>query len=143
MKADLQLPMDVAVLIPHRAPLRLVDRLLEAVDQYGVVESVVHPGSVLLDHDGVLDPVAMIELMAQAYAALKGYKDLTSDLPPKRGFLVGIRNFNVTGRVLVEDRLQIRVETIGSMGGFAVAAGEVWQGKNVVAEGTIKVWVSE
>ena len=143
MKADLQLPMDVSVLIPHQPPLRLVDRLLEAVDQYGVVESVVHPGSVLLDQDGVLDPVAMIELMAQAYAALKGYNDLTNAIQPKKGFLVGIRDFNVRGRAREGDRLHIRVETIGSTGMFSLAAGEVRQGKNVVAEGTIKVWISE
>jgi len=143
MKAKFPLPMDVAALIPHRPPLRLIDRLLEAGDQYGVVESIVHPENVLLDQDGVLDPVAMIELMAQSYAALKGYEDLMNDRPSKRGFLVGIRDFNVTGRALEGDRLRVRVETIGSTGGFALAAGDVRHGKVTVAEGTIKVWVQE
>jgi predicted hotdog family 3-hydroxylacyl-ACP dehydratase len=85
----------------------------------------------------------MIELMAQAYAALKGYQDLANDRAPRRGFLVGLRDFHVMGRALEGDRLRIKVETIGSTGGFAMAAGEVRHEGVMVAEGTIKVWIPE
>jgi predicted hotdog family 3-hydroxylacyl-ACP dehydratase len=143
MKTDFALPMHVGTLIPHEPPLRLIDRLLEVKDRYGIAEAVVRPENVLIDEDGGLDPVAMIELMAQSYAALKGYEDLINGRPKQKGFLVGIAEFRLTGRAIRGQRLRIKVERVGSTGGFSLAEGEVRHRDQVVAVGTIKIWIPE
>jgi predicted hotdog family 3-hydroxylacyl-ACP dehydratase len=143
MTTDLTLPMPVEALIPHEPPLRLIDRLLEVKDGYAITETFVRPENVLIDEDRSLDPVAMIELMAQSYAALKGYDDLINGRPKKKGFLVGIAEFRMIGRAIGGQRLRIRVERTGSTGGFALADGEVRHRGKMVAAGTIKIWVPE
>ena len=143
MTTDYPLPMHVKGLIPHEPPLRLIDRLLAANDQRGIAEAVIRPESPLLNEDGGLDPAAMIELIAQAYAAMKGYEELISGRSSQKGFLVGIADFQLAGRAREGQRLRITVETVGSMGGFALAEGEVYQGDEQIAAGTIKVWIPE
>jgi predicted hotdog family 3-hydroxylacyl-ACP dehydratase len=142
-KVDHSLPMDVNTLIPHERPMRLIDRLLKAEEQSGIAEAIVQPESPLLDEDGCLEPVVMIELIAQTYAAMKGYQDLSSGRSSRKGFLVGISDFHVVGRTRAGQRLRIKVETVGSTGGFALAEGEVYQEGERVAAGAIKVWVPE
>jgi hypothetical protein len=43
MVTDIKLPANAALLVPHRPPLLLVDRLLEFTGKAGVVESVIAP----------------------------------------------------------------------------------------------------
>jgi len=139
----LSLPIQAEMLIPHGSPLRLVDRLLEVENRSGVAEASVRADGVLLGEDGSLDPVAMIELMAQSYAAVKGYDDLCKGRAVGRGFLVGIRHFSVMGRAFVGDLLRIRVKTIGMIEGFFVAEGEVLREGQTMATGTLKLWVPQ
>jgi predicted hotdog family 3-hydroxylacyl-ACP dehydratase len=143
MKTELSLPMAVEMLIPHRPPLRLVDRLLDYKDHSGVLSSIVLSDNVLLCDDGSMDPLAMLELIAQAYAAVKGYEDLLHEKPMKKGFLVGIRKIHFKGRAFVGDRLRITVSTVGAIEGFAVVEGEVLREGKVIASGTIKLWITE
>jgi 3-hydroxyacyl-[acyl-carrier-protein] dehydratase len=76
MGNDLTLPFPTERLVPHRPPLCLVKRLLEFSGQTGVVEAVIEPDNIFLNADGSLPPLAAIELIAQASAAVKGYDDL-------------------------------------------------------------------
>lgn len=87
----LTLPMEAEKLVPHRLPMRLIDRLMEADGKNGMVEACVSADSPLVSLDGELEEVALIELMAQSYAAIKGYSDLACGKPIKQGFLVGVK----------------------------------------------------
>ena len=82
---DLALPVTVDMLLPHRLPMCLVDRLVEFDDNSGVVEACIGPDSLLVDKDGTLDRVVLIELIAQSYAAVKGYSDLLGGKEIKKG----------------------------------------------------------
>jgi len=135
--------MSVKRLIPHRPPLLLVDRLLEFKDQSGLIEATVMSDNILLCDDGGIDQIAMAELIAQSYAAVKGYDDLLHDKPVKKGFLVGIRKIHFNYRAFVGDRLLINVSTIASIGGFTVVEGKVMHDDDVIASGTIKLWLPE
>jgi 3-hydroxymyristoyl/3-hydroxydecanoyl-(acyl carrier protein) dehydratase len=141
-KADLSLPIPAEMLIPHRAPLRMVDRLVQfdRRNQAGVVESVVLPENVLVGDNGFLDPVAMAELIAQSYAALIGYEYLLQGRTVQQGYLVGIRNIQFCGRAFRGDRLHIAVKTVKAMEEFAVGWGEVVREGQVIGFGTIKTW---
>ncbi len=138
----LTLPLEVEQLIPHRLPMRLVDRLLAIDGKNGVVEAMVVVDSPLVAADGRLEDVALIELLAQAYAAVKGYCDLLDDKPVKQGFLVGIKKLTWLKSALAGDCLRIEIRTLAELGDFAVAEGDVWCGNTMLAHGEIKVWIN-
>ena len=77
----------------------------------------------MADGEGKIDEVAFMELIAQSYAAFKGYMDRRNGKPPGEGFLVGVRNLEVTGRAYAGDRLLTSIRTVTAFGGFAVVEG--------------------
>jgi predicted hotdog family 3-hydroxylacyl-ACP dehydratase len=135
--------MEASLLIPHRVPMRLVDTLLSVNDGCAVTESLFPQTAMMADGDGRIDEVAFVELIAQSYAAFKGYLDRMGDKPPGEGFLVGIRHLEITGKAYAGDRLLTSLRTITSFGGFAVVEGSVTRGDETVASGVIKLWIVE
>ena len=118
----------------------MVDRLLQVDGKNGVVEALVSSESPLVCSDGRLDDVVLAELMAQAYAAIKGYCDKLEKIPAKQGFLVGIKKVERLLSAQAGDRLRIKVNTMAELGDFSVAEGEVWRDDDLLAKGEIKVW---
>jgi 3-hydroxyacyl-[acyl-carrier-protein] dehydratase len=141
MRIDLTLPMPAETFIPHRLPMRLVENLLSYGDAAGTVESLPAADGVLTGSDGVLDEVALVELLAQSYAVIKGYDDLLNDKEISQGYLVGVKKLRITGRARAGERLLVRIKTIGSFEGFAVAEGEIERAEEIIATGTIKLWI--
>jgi len=130
-------------LIPHRTPMRLVDTLLSVHEGCGVTESVLPRTSMMADGEGRLDEVTFLELIAQSYAAFKGYMDLLEGKPAGEGFLVGVRHMEFTGRAHAGDRLRTSIRTVTSFGGFAIVEGSVTRGDETIASGSIKLWLVE
>ena len=134
------LPAPAEAVIPHRPPMLLVDRLLTCADHAGSAEALVRRDSPLVDDDGALDPTALIELLAQSYALVRGYEALLAGKALGEGFLVGLRKAEVLGQAHAGDLLTVAVRTEAQLEGFAVAAGEVLLGQTVLARGSIKVY---
>lgn len=143
MTTDLSLPMPAEMLVPHKAPFCLITRLLEFGDQGGTVETLLSGDNILLDEDGELEPLALIELIAQSYAAVKGYDDLIKGREAKKGFLVDVRHFRFHDPCREGDRLIIKVRAVGTIGGFAVAGGDVICNGRIIASGKVKLWIPE
>jgi predicted hotdog family 3-hydroxylacyl-ACP dehydratase len=139
---DLTLPLPAEALIPHRLPMRLVDRLTACDPGAGSGTVVALPSeeSLLLTREGRLDPLALFEMIAQAYAAVKGYENLINGRPVRGGYLVGIRRGRVQGSAFPGDRLAISVETEMTLGDFSVARGTVSREGRSMASAVIKVW---
>jgi predicted hotdog family 3-hydroxylacyl-ACP dehydratase len=127
-------------LIPHRAPMRLVDTLVSVNDGCAVAESVLPRSAIMADGEGKIDEVAFVELIAQSYAAFRGYMDRMDGKPPIEGFLVGVRDLAVAGRAYAGDRLLTSIRTVAAIGGFAVVEGAVTRGDETLASGTLKLW---
>lgn len=141
--ATLTLPCSAAELLPHRPPMQLVDRLLASDGNAAVAETFPAADHLFANADGSLDPVALVEMFAQTYAAMQGFEDLRFGRPVKEGFLVGIRRIRVEGTARVGERLEVMVRTIGAIDGFAVAEGEVRRGDTVLAAGSLKLWIPD
>lgn len=140
-KKELILPVDAELLVPHRRPMCLIDSLVEYRDESGVVEAVVGRENPLVGEEGILDRTSFVELVAQAYAAFKGYHDMLHGMPVKKGFLVVVKCMECKGDVVAGDRLRISVETISEVGGFAVAEGTITRGNEIVAKGSLTLWI--
>jgi predicted hotdog family 3-hydroxylacyl-ACP dehydratase len=137
------LPINAMELIPHRPPLCLIDKLISYENEAGCVTARIKADHPFIHIDGKLEPTALIEIVAQAYAAIVGYRDLTEGKSVERGFLVGIRKFQIHHPAKVGDQLQIEVATIGKFSGFAVAEGQISCNNRIIANGSIKLWTAE
>ncbi len=141
-KEDLALPVPVEMLLPHRRPMCLVDRLVEFDDNSGIVEAHIANDSLLVDRNGTLDRIVFIELIAQSYAAVRGYSDLLGGKNIKKGFLVAAKRIEIKGQAAAGDLLRIKVTTTSEVGDFNIADGVVMKGDEVLAAGNITVWIS-
>ena len=141
METEPTLPSPVKALIPHRKPLCMIDRLIDIKAHGGTAEAEVTSDNVMADEAGQLHPFAAAEMIAQTYAAVKGYEVRLSGKPVQQGFLVGIRKIQFLKLVFVGDVLRINVDTVGAISGFAVVKGQVTRNQEVIAEGEIKLWI--
>ena len=141
MTKNLPLPVPVEMLLPHRKPMCLVDRLVEFTDGSGVVEAVVGPEGPLIGEDGSLDRIAFIELIAQSFAAVRGYSDLLNGKEVKKGFLVAAKEIRIKKAAATGDVLRISITTTGEFGDFTLGDGVVAKGGEVLASGSITVWI--
>lgn len=82
----------VAELVPHAAPMLLLDRIIESGDDYLVTELTVRADG-LFDVAGRVPAFVGLEYMAQSIAAFSGLRSYRSGEPPKMGFLLGTRRY--------------------------------------------------
>ena len=130
-------------LLPHRPPMVLIDRLVDWEPDGGRVEATAPANGPAVGPGGNIEPPALIEMTAQACAAVSGFGSLQGGGAPTRGALVGISRFEFGEPARAGASLTIAVRIVGRMGPFAMAEGEVRSGPAVLARGTLKLWVSE
>ncbi|MCL2310770.1 MAG: 3-hydroxylacyl-ACP dehydratase [Proteobacteria bacterium] len=82
----------IAEYLPHRPPMVLLDRLVDAVGSHVVCEVAIQVDSPFCDGAAVPGWVG-IEYMAQTIGALAGWRALDKQLPVRIGFLVGTRHY--------------------------------------------------
>ena len=96
-------------LLPHRAPMILIDRLLEASEQGATCEVTITARSLFLEAAGVPAFVG-IEYMAQSIAAYGGYHSYQAGEPIGVGLLLGTRHLTSSCPFFALDqRLHIQV----------------------------------
>lgn len=139
----MELPLDAEVLIPHRKPMRLIDRLNE-YDGKSASASARFSADCpfVIDHNGTIERSALLELTAQTYAAAKGYEDLSDGNDPLQGYLVGISKAVFYGDACAGQDLLVRVRTEETFDDFYLAAGEVWHHDTVLLKATLKIWIN-
>jgi predicted hotdog family 3-hydroxylacyl-ACP dehydratase len=138
----LTFPLDAASLLPHAGSMRCLDRLLSSDETAAVAEAVLPPDHCLL-HDGAVRPEGFVELAAQTAGAMQGYDRLRQGLAPAPGFLVGVQNFEVSGRILAGDTVRIKVRLEAELGSLSIVAASLFVEDGLVAHGNLKVYVPE
>jgi radical SAM protein with 4Fe4S-binding SPASM domain len=139
-KEIMTLPVAVDALIPQKSSMRLVDRLVSVGERVAVVEADVRPENPFLRSDGTLDEAYHMELIAQAAAAMNGFRCLRPTGDTQKGYLLGARNIKTRGQTRLGDKLAVRVFKATRYGDFGIIEGRVSRGDEVLAEGEIKVW---
>lgn len=143
MAIEIKLPMSAEQLVPHRAPFLFVSNLLEFSGDIGVVESVIAPDNLFLDEDNSLREITMIEIMAQAAAAVKGFSHLQNEEDIKKGFLVDCKEFIFMKKCYVGETLLCHIAITKSFSGFSILTGSIKRDGEELASGTLKLWVPE
>lgn len=140
----IELPKDAEVFIPHRKTMRLIDSLIESDGDSAVAEACFEADSpFVIDDSGRIEPMALVELIAQSYAAGKGYEDLSDGKDASKGFLVSISKAHFEGVAFAGRKLVIKVSTQESFDDFYIATGEVFQEEQMVAKASLTIWVDK
>lgn len=83
-------------LIPHRPPMMLIDEVVDEVEEGLIAVTRPDPRAWYADADGSMPAWIGIELMAQSISAWAGLQAWKEGMPPRRGFLVGTREYTST-----------------------------------------------
>ena len=137
----MSLPADTEAFMLHRSPMRLVRRLLCLDADYAEGETTLQTGDVGVDSQGKVEAAALLELVAQTYAAAQGYKDRQADKASNKGYLVGAQDFHIERRPPAGQRLLIKIKSSCSFGDFYFVDGQVLCEGCRVAGGTLKIWL--
>lgn len=131
-------------LLPHRPPMLLLDTVVGVEDRRMVCTGTVRGDCPFL-RDGVLSPPALLEVMAQATAALAGHTGrLAGNDEISPGYLVGARELTFADEVVrVGDELVADVKLCQAIAGYGSYEGHVRRGDTVLCEGTLKVFRRE
>jgi predicted hotdog family 3-hydroxylacyl-ACP dehydratase len=135
------LPVEAGTLIPHGPTIRLVDKIVEVGERRAVAEYRIPADSPLVDSAGRFDECAVIELIAQSFAACHGFHLSAGERPLHKGLLLGVRNLSISGTARVGDTLRIEIHKQVRFGDFSVIEGIVYgAGGNILGRGEIKLW---
>lgn len=135
------LPVPAADLMPHGRPVRLIEKLLEVHARGGRASAIIREGGLFVNPGGALDHTAYLELIAQTYAALKGWRDRQHGQPPRLGYLVGATGVECIGTARVGDRLTTTIQETGTFGAFKLVQGHVYVRDQRLSCGQLKLWL--
>ncbi|MGE0710984.1 MAG: hypothetical protein AB7N76_28100 [Planctomycetota bacterium] len=145
--------MDPLELIPHRAPIRCLDRAVHCAADEAIAEQD------LANRDGAAQDLAeqdphleagqlwtggLIEGLAQTAALLAAAPLLEGERPaegtaPLRGVLASVRGFEVLRRPRAGETVRYTVRPLTRLGGALLIAGEAHVGEELVARGRLQL----
>ena len=134
----------VDTLVPHKKPMLLVDEILSVTEPDARVKSVVRPDHLFLREDGTLSPEALIEIVAQSFAACEAQRrELAGLSTDGGGYMASVRDFEIFTPVRQGDELVTRVTLKDDFMGTRIVAGEIFRGAEKVAAGTVYIFMWE
>ncbi len=127
---------DLAQLLPHRPPFRLIDRVLDADLTAGTLTAarlITADDPLYPQPEPALPGTLVIEALCQAAACLNGLLlraavETRSTEPPHRGYLVALTDFRFHDVVQTGETLVLKVMREGSLGAmqaFAATASAI------------------
>ncbi len=134
------LPVAVDRIIPQQAPMRIIDRLEKVGERTGEVSVSISNDMLFVRDDGTLDETAYLELIAQAVAALNGFKALGVDNKVVDGLLLGAKRLEIFGTARIGETLTVSIFKYAYYGDFGVVKGRVMCGDELLAQGEVKFW---
>jgi predicted hotdog family 3-hydroxylacyl-ACP dehydratase len=134
-------PLPIERLLPQRPPMLLLDRLLSCTASEGTADARISAGNLFRLPDDTIHEAALFELMAQAYAAVRGFQDSLAGKPASIGYLAGITRAVVHGAARVGDRLTVSVRQTALLQPFVRAEARVVRDGDLLAEGELTLFV--
>lgn len=132
----------VAELLPHRAPMVLIDRVLDAGADFLVAEVRIEPGIPFFEDGPGVPSWVGIEYMGQAIAALGGLRARRAGGPPCSGLLVGCRRYTSTVAAFAPGRrLEVEVKETETGARSMSSFDGVIRDTDVLARSSISVYL--
>lgn len=133
---------DIKDLLPQRAPILMVDELLEVNGEEAQSSFTVRPGNFFLDGEGRLEASGLIEHIAQSASAFAGYRArLAGAEEPPVGYIGEVKNFRCHHCPQTGDELRTIVRLGPEVEGVMLLSGETRIGEKIVAETQMKIFI--
>ena len=130
-------------LLPHAAPMILVERIVSFDERSGRVEVIVRANHPFATSEGVPAHLGL-EYLAQACGALTGCWAKSAAGPVRIGLLLGTRQYRAAEALFpIGARLTACVELVGRNAGMAVFDCRLLDGEKLVAEAQLNVYQPE
>lgn len=133
---------DITDYIPHRRPMVMVDKLVEASDQHAVSGLVVEEDNVLVDA-GHLTEAGLVENMAQTAALQLGFRSRSQQRRIPMGYLAAVSDLRIDRLPLVNDSLRTTIRITNHIGDIVIAYAQVEVGRETYCSGEMKVFVKQ
>ncbi len=133
-------PIDALSLIPQRKPIVLIDKLLFSDEQRSVTSFSVSDDCVFVT-DGELSAAGLMENIAQTCAARIGF--VYWNRPLRIGVVGALKNFTVTRLPHAGETLTTTIRKVLFVEPALVVNAVTRIGEEVVAEGEMKVFLTE
>lgn len=129
--------MDPLTLLPHQAPIRVLDRVISLDPSEAVAEQDVGASSAHLRGDELWEG-ALIEGLAQTAALLAAAAPGDHEPRPVRGMLVALRALELARRPRRGETVRYAIRPQTRLGGAILVRGEASVGEEVVARGRLQ-----
>ncbi|MCB9566572.1 MAG: hypothetical protein H6710_05060 [Myxococcales bacterium] len=140
MKVDVSALPSVAVMLPHRPPMVLIDAVVAYEGDTITCRRTIAADEPYVEEGGVVPAAVAIEYIAQAVAVQRGVDGWLRGLPVSKGVLAAARALELhVDALAVGDELTIRAQALGQMAHIASFRGVVERRGEVVAEAQIQV----
>lgn len=136
-------PVAASLIIPHRPPMARVESLERADRGGALVRARVEAGPLFVRPDETVEPLVLLEIIAQACAAYGGWRAGDAGRGNRAVFLVGVRCFEVLGKAVAGGSMEITVTLDKSFGGFHLFRGVLRQDGHAVAQASLKAYHPE
>ena len=135
---------DIRTLLPQRAPMVMVDRLV-SVDEKSAETALEVRADNLFVEDGVLKPYALVEVMAQSCAAQLGYADkcIHGHNDVRIGYIGSVKKMQADVSPRVGETLITRVRMLEDFGEMRMVAAECFIGERQIATAELVITLAE
>ncbi|MDB9029200.1 beta-hydroxyacyl-ACP dehydratase [Parabacteroides distasonis] len=133
---------DIKKLLPQRAPILMVDELLDVNCEEAQASFTVRSDNFFLDREGRLEASGLIEHIAQSASAFAGYMALLAGATePPMGYIGEVKNFSCCRRPRTGDELRTTIRLGPEAGGVMLLSGETRVGEKIVADTQMKIFL--
>jgi len=136
----LSLPVAVNSIIPQQAPMRVIHTIDKMAERTAEASVTISEDMPFVGEDNIVDEVVYIEFIAQAIAALDGFKKMGTPGAKSEGFLLGAKDLEIFGQAKVGDKLRISAFKYARYEDFGIIKGHVYRDNELLAQGEIKTW---
>ncbi len=133
---------DIKKLLPQRAPILMVDELLDVNGEEAQTSLTIRSDNFFIDEDERLEESGLIEHIAQSASAFAGYRTrLDGAVKPPIGYIGEVKNFRCYHRPQAGDKLHTTIRLGPEVGGVMLLSGETCIGAKTVADTQMKIFI--
>ncbi|MEJ0090246.1 MAG: hypothetical protein WDM80_10935 [Limisphaerales bacterium] len=135
------MPVAIENLIPHRAPMRWIDALIECTDTTAVATATFGAEHFAVEQGTVLE-TALVECVAQTAAAALGQRAQASGKTAagNHGMLIAVTNFRIESRPPAERSLRIEISERKRLGPMLMTSSVITCEGKPVASGDLTLY---
>ncbi len=121
--------------VPHRKPMLLLSKLIKASEDGIEANYTIDHKCIFLKEDDTIEPVALMEILAQCFAAGNGVTN-----PSRFGYLVSMRSMKVYDQASIGETVLAKVTLAARIGDIMVIDGKLYKDGACILEGQYKIF---